>query len=291
MSLKGEGWAHARRGRRWAQCFYAGIMMALVACCVLAHARTAWAGANVARRSPENAQNGGDRLSALREKIAATTDRKERARLQRTLVDYLIALNRKSEAVTELRSIMRENVADPIALYNTGNALARLGDTDAAIEAYRKAIELRRGKYPRALNNLGVVLLRQERWDQAREALSVALKQEGSRYAEASYNLGRLYWARGATKQAISEWTRALAVQPDHLDAALALARAHASDGNPERGIAVIDAFVARQGPNKALIEARNEILSRKAGTGTKSPETVPGARVEAQTVTPSQPT
>jgi tetratricopeptide (TPR) repeat protein len=231
-----------------------------------------------------------DRISTLRAQIAETTDKNERARLQRTLVDYLIALNRKSEAITELRAMMRENRVDAVGFYNIGNALARLGDTDTAIDAYRKAISQRRGNYSRALNNLGVMLIRQERWDEAIEALSSALKQENSRYAEASYNLGRVHAARGQLRLAINEWTRTLVVQPDHLDAALALARVYAADGNPERGISVIDEFVKRHGPNKALIETRNEILQGKTGTEKKSPVPAPGETADAPgTVVPAQ--
>jgi tetratricopeptide (TPR) repeat protein len=233
----------------------------------------------------------GDRLSNLRAQINRAADRpEERARLQRMLVDYLIAMNRKGEAITELRAMVREDRVDAVGFYNMGNTLARLGETDGAIEAYRKAISQRQGNYPRALNNLGVVLIRQKRWDEAIDALNAALKQENSRYAEASYNLGRIYGARAQWRPAIDAWTRALEVQPDHLDAALALARALAADGNPDRGIAVIDAFVKRQGPNKALIEARNEILRSKSGAEKKSPapaETVPTSDLSA---TPGQP-
>jgi tetratricopeptide (TPR) repeat protein len=254
--------------------------MALICCFVVAFAQ---------EDSPQVTDSAqkmkGDRISVLRAQINEASERGERARLQRTLVDYLVALNRKSEAITELRAMSRENRVDAVGFYNIGNALARLGDTETAIAAYRKAIDQRKGKYPHALNNLGVVLIRQARWDEALEALQAALKQENSRYGEASYNLGRLYAARGETKLAIDAWTRALAVQPDHLDAALALARALAADGNPERGIAVIDAFVARHGPNKALIETRNEILARKAGTKIKSAGPTP-EEVEAQTTT-----
>lgn len=220
-----------------------------------------------------------DRISALRAQIADAVDADERARLRRTLVDYLVALNRQSEAIKELREMMRENRTDPVGFYNIGNALARLGDTPTAIDAYRKAIEQRRGNYARALNNLGVLLIRQERWDEAREALSSALKLENFRYGEASYNLGRVYTARGEPKLAINEWTRALAAQPDHLDAALLLARALAATGDQERAISVIDAFVARQGPNKALIDTRNEILAARDAApteATSSPRTKP---------------
>jgi tetratricopeptide (TPR) repeat protein len=218
------------------------------------------AGPSRAESAPPASQKG-DRISALRAQIEQADKPEERARLQRVLVDYLIALNRKGEAITELRAMVREDRVDPVGFYNLGNALAHLGETEGAIEAYRKAVIQRQGNYSRALNNLGVVLIRQKRWDEAIEALSAALKQENSRYAEASYNLGRVYGARAQWRRAIDAWTRALEVQPDHLDAALALARALAADGNPDRGIAVIDAFVKRQGPSKALIETRNEIL------------------------------
>lgn len=212
-----------------------------------------------------------DRISALRAQIAEATDADERARLRRTLVDYLVALNRQSEAIKELREMAREKRIDPVGFYNIGNALVRLGDIETAIDAYRKAIEQRKGNYARALNNLGVLLIRQKRWDEAFEALSSALRQENFRYGEASYNLGRLHAARGETKLAINEWSRALLAQPDHLDAALLLARALAATGEAERAIAVIDAFVERQGPNKALIDTRNEILAGRVGAETKT--------------------
>jgi tetratricopeptide (TPR) repeat protein len=213
-----------------------------------------------------------DRISTLRAQIMETTEKTERARLQRTLVDYLVALNRQPEAIKELREMMRENRIDPVGFYNIGNALARLGDTPTAIDAYRKAIEQRHGNYARALNNLGVLLIRQERWDEALEALSSALRQENFRYGEASYNLGRVHAAQGNAKLAISEWTRALLSQPDHVDAALLLARALATSGDLDRAVAVIDRFTERQGPNKVLTDARREIMARGANSAVPTP-------------------
>lgn len=120
---------------------------------------------------------------------------------------------------------------DPIGLYNLGNTYARAGNNEAAIAAYRKAIEQRNGHYSRALNNLGVVLLRVGRWDEAQEALQSALRLENFRYAEASYNLGRVYAARGQHDLASREWRRALAINPQHDAAKQALANV----GNEER--------------------------------------------------------
>lgn len=201
------------------------------------------------------------RLNSLRTQIEAAKTDNERGRLQRLLVDYLVALGKKSEAVAELRVMSRAERLDPVGFYNIGNALARLGDTDTAIDAYRKAIEQRHGNYARAFNNLGVMFLRQGRWDEAQEALVTALRLENFRYSEASYNLGRVYAARGEADLAIREWSRALAVAPNHTDAAIALSRAYAEDGSPERGLAVLDGFVERQGPSTEIMDARRELL------------------------------
>lgn len=223
-------------------------------------------GVNSAPASTVPADQGSDRLSALRAQLEDAKTDSERLRLERTLVDYLVALNRQNEAINELRAWSREERIDPVGFYNIGNALARLGETDTAIDAYRKAIKQRHGNYSRALNNLGVVLLRQGRWTEAQEALQSALKLENFHYSEASYNLGRLYSMQGEADLAIREWTRALIVQPDHADAAIALARALAEDGSPERGLAVLDTFIARRGPSAEMAEARREILFSKGG-------------------------
>lgn len=162
----------------------------------------------------------------LRDEIDAAPNAQERSRLQLKLVDHLVAAGMKQEAIAELHLLSAEDHFDPQAFYNIANAFARLGATDSAIKAYRKAIEQRKGRYSRASNNLGVVLLRQGFWDQAYDAFLSALRQESFRYAEASYNLGRLYAARGQIDLAIVEWRRAVAVDPSHAAAAGALARA-----------------------------------------------------------------
>lgn len=211
-----------------------------------------------------------DRIEALRAQIEGAKNEAERSRLRRTLIDYLIALNKKSEAIDELRAMAQEERSDPARFYNIGNALARLGDTDGAIDAYRKAIEQRRGNYSRALNNLGVVQMRANHLDQAYDSFISALKLENFRYAEASYNLGRLYTARGETESAKREWSRALVVQPNHSNAALALARALAASGDVENAIAILDAFIKRNGPNSEIETARREITSAAAASGKK---------------------
>jgi tetratricopeptide (TPR) repeat protein len=227
--------------------------------------------------------NGSDRLNTLRTQIEAAKSDTERARLERLLIDYLVALGKKSEAVNELRVMSRAERLDPIGFYNIGNALARLGDTDTAIDAYRKAITQRHGNYARAHNNMGVMFLRQGRWDEAREAFTSALRLENFRYAEASYNLGRVYSALGEADLAIREWSRALTVEPAHVDAAISLARAYAEDGNPERGLEVLDTFVSRRGPSAELAAARREILFGSDPGVVETPSAIqPGAGINS---------
>lgn len=166
-----------------------------------------------------------DPVKALRDQIEAATTPQEGNRLRLKLADELVKTGYKTEALKELSAIFAGKDFDPVTYYNLGNAFARLGETESAMAAYRRAIEQRNGAYSRAHNNLGVLLLREGRWDEAYDAFISALKLENFRYAEASYNLGRLYSARGQNDLAVREWRRALAVDPKHDAAAQALAR------------------------------------------------------------------
>ena len=166
-----------------------------------------------------------DPMVTLRNQIEAAATPQDRMRLQLKLADHLITTGHRSEALEELQLVANSDVFDPISFYNLGNAFARLGESEAAIAAYRKAIDQRKGRYSRAYNNLGVVLLRLGRWDEAYDSLISALQIEGFRYAEASYNMGRVYAARGQHDLAAREWRRALAVDAHHQAAAEALAR------------------------------------------------------------------
>src|SRR5215213_9510267 len=157
--------------------------------------------------------------------VAQTSSDQDRIRLQLQRAEELVKEGRKSEGLKELYEVANSDAFDPIGFYNLGNSFARLGESEAAIAAYRRSIEQRKGRYSRAYNNLGVVLLREGRWDEAYDALNSALKLENFLYAEASYNLGRLYAARGQYDLAAREWRRALKVDPQHTAAAQALAR------------------------------------------------------------------
>jgi tetratricopeptide (TPR) repeat protein len=186
-------------------------------------------------------------VEALRARAESASSPAERGRLRLSLAESLDGAGRRAEAAGLLRSMLAEERFDPQLFYNAGNALARLGESDAAADAYRKAIAQRRGNYSRAQHNLGVVLTRLGRWEEAEEALRAALRLESNTYAEASYSLGRLHALRGDPAPAAAEWERTLRLKPDHADAAVALARLLAEGGDDERALALLDSFGARE--------------------------------------------
>ena len=172
----------------------------------------------------QDVDNTTDPVASLRDQIHAAATPSDRIRLQLKLAELLVSTGHKTEALKELQLIANSGSFDPAGFYNLGNSFARIGETDAAIDAYRTAIEQRNGTYSRAYNNLGVLLFRAGRMDEASDAFLSALKLENFRYAEASYNLGRVYAARGQKDLAAREWKRALFVNPQHDAAAQALA-------------------------------------------------------------------
>ena len=199
-----------------------------------------------AREESAAAEAPGVEVEALRARAEAASNPPERARLRLSLAEALAEGGKQAEAVALMRELVSEERFDPPFFYNAGNALARLGESESAAEAYHKAVAQKRGNYARAQNNLGVVLTRLGRWDEAEAALRAALRLENETYAEASYNLGRLHALRGESGLAAAEWERTLRLRPDHGHAAAALARTLAEGGDAEQASAVLDAYEAR---------------------------------------------
>lgn len=202
-----------------------------------------------------------DPIKTLRTQLEGASLIQDRNRLQLKLAEELVKTGQKREALVELFAVLNMNGFDPVGFYNLGNAFARLDESEAAITAYRRAIEQRRGGYSRAHNNLGVVLLREGRWDEAYDAFISALKLENFRYAESSYNLGRLYAARGQSDLAAREWRRAIYVDPKHDAARQALAR-----GDNEDWI-VVDKAPVTKSPKPTAAQTSASTIPRGAAT------------------------
>lgn len=184
-----------------------------------------------------------DDLDSARAARDAAKSDAERARLDRLYMERLLAESAPASALGELRSLLADERFDPPLYYNIGNALARLGDPESAATAYRKAIDQRRGDYPRALNNLGVVLLRTGDAAEAEASFLDAIRRENSAYPEAHYNLGRLYQARGESELAVRHLRRAVRYDPTNVSAALLLAPMLAADGDREEALKILRAL------------------------------------------------
>jgi tetratricopeptide (TPR) repeat protein len=220
-----------------------------------------------AREVSEALNASGEEVEALRAKAEAATRPAARARLRLSLAEALAEGGSVTEAVGLVRAEVSEERFDPQFFYNAGNALARLGESEGAAEAYRKAVAQKRGNYARAQHNLGVVLTRLGRWEEAEGALRAALRLENDTYAEASYSLGRLHALRGESVLAAAEWARTLRLRPDHGDATAALARTLAEGGDAEHALALLDAYEAsakRRGGAvpRVVTVARGEVVA-----------------------------
>jgi Flp pilus assembly protein TadD len=102
---------------------------------------------------------------------------------------------------------------DPTALYNVGNALAKLGRWDEAIGDYRLAAQITPDK-PDILNNLGFALAQTRQLNDAATCFEAVLKLEPNS-VEAKNNLATIYFLIGRYADAAKQYQAALQLQPD----------------------------------------------------------------------------
>lgn len=208
-----------------------------------------------------------DDLDSVRAARDAAKSDAERTRLDRLYIDRLVTESTPEYALGELRSMLADERFDPPLYYNIGNALARLGDTGTAVTAYRKAIDQRKGDYPRALNNLGVVLLKTGDAAEAETVFLDALRRENSVYPEASYNLGRLYNSRGEADLARRHLRRAVRYDPNHVPAVLLLAELLSADGDREEAIKILDGVRSTDEEERRRVSTTRAAINNARGT------------------------
>ena len=127
--------------------------------------------------------------------------------------DYDISINKLPQVLRP-----EEMLIEPAVLFNRGNARAQLRDFDAAIEDYRKCIEV---KYSDLENiiwsidvesvyfNLANVLSKVRCWDEAIVDYKKAISHKES-YRDAHYNLGNAEIQRGQYRQALLHYGKAI---------------------------------------------------------------------------------
>ena len=103
------------------------------------------------------------------------------------------------------------------AYYNMGNALKEQGKLEEAIEAYNKALAIK-PNYADAYYNMGNALKEQGKLEEAIEAYNKALAIKPD-YAEAYNNMGNALKEQGKLEEAIEAYNKALAIKPDNAEA------------------------------------------------------------------------
>jgi len=126
---------------------------------------------------------------------------------------------------------------------NLGYALVHAGRTSDALKHLERAVELDPND-SLAHNNLGIAYEQMERRGDAIAAFERAMELN-PRFAEAAANLGEMLTRDGDIEGARTMLGRALAMQPDHLGARVALAVTDAIEGNLGASRAKLEALAA----------------------------------------------
>ena len=130
-----------------------------------------------------------------------------------------------------------------------GMVLAENGDLNGAIVEYRKALKIN-PDFAAAHNNLGLALVKLKDVDGAiaefREAMRVVTAGDAVGEAIVHFNLGIAYRAKGDTATAISEYNKAIELNPELIQARSNLGALLEEQGEPGRS----DRAVSRSAEN-----------------------------------------
>jgi tetratricopeptide (TPR) repeat protein len=131
---------------------------------------------------------------------------------------------------------LQKNPGCWMAHYNLGIVLSEQGKSDAAIDHYRRAVELR-PDYAEAHYNLGRLLVEKGHLEDAIAHYEKAAAIN-PRDAEAQNNLGVTLFGIGRADEAIAHYQKAIQMQPDYAEASCNLANALIAKGDLDGAIA-----------------------------------------------------
>ena len=147
-----------------------------------------------------------------------------------------LGLGQTDAAIDAFRAALRVEPGNAAAHNNLGSALRAAGEADAAEAAFGRALDLR-PDYSEALNNLGLLHRDRGQADKAEAAFArAAAARPGN--AEAQTNLGNMLQEAGKADTAATAYRRALEARPDYPDAHYNLAAALRKLGRLDEAIA-----------------------------------------------------
>jgi Tfp pilus assembly protein PilF len=136
-------------------------------------------------------------------------------------------------------TLFRHTVAvtkgNQIAYYNLGEYFFSQGQTDEAIDDYRKAIQIR-PSYDDALNNLGAALAIKGELDEAIARIRESIHYRPDK-ADAYYNLGNVFVMQHKLNEAAGAYTEALRLKPDYPEAHNNLANVLLTQGHRDAAV------------------------------------------------------
>eukprot|EP00743_Colponemidia_sp_Colp-15_P006453 GILK01006944.1.p1 GENE.GILK01006944.1~~GILK01006944.1.p1 ORF type:complete len:1052 (+),score=207.70 GILK01006944.1:196-3156(+) len=154
------------------------------------------------------------------------------------LADLYIEAHLYQEAVDSLHSALQIEPRHTHALLQLGNACRALRQFDAAIVAYKSAIQERPPFIDVLYCSLGIVLRASGRLDDAIAAYSSALTANPG-YAMALFNLANAMMAKDRVSDAISLYRDAIHLKPDYVQAYMNLGNALQSKGDTDEAISM----------------------------------------------------
>ena len=148
------------------------------------------------------------------------------------------------------------NPNDQIVQANLARAVSRDGDSVKAINHMIRAVELS-GNEPRLVVELGELYLQAGQWLPARRQAELALEID-RRFAPAWALQGKTNLAKGELDDALSDFQRAIGLDPGLCDVQLAIIETYQRKHQPLRALAAVENFLSQfprdQQPEAAVI-------------------------------------
>ena len=126
----------------------------------------------------------------------------------------LAAQGELAAARKQMETALLQLDSDASLQYEYGSLLRRMGNSDAALQAFRKAVKLD-SKDPRYRTRLGGILVERGALEEAEEQLREAVAMN-DRHAEALYFLARALAGRKNLGEAIDVMKKAVEIEPDN---------------------------------------------------------------------------
>ena len=186
-----------------------------------------------------NAGLKGDKVEGLEARLSGSN---------KAQLDGLVALYQQGkyqEAVVQGKVLADQFPNDHIIPNILGAAYSALGNTEAAIEHYNKAIKVK-PDYAEAYNNLGNTLSVLERREEAISSYNKAIEIQPN-YSEAYCNLGNILRVFGQVEKIENNYKKSLTLEPRGAEACFGLAVIFKEAGRAvEAGLCYLRAIVLR---------------------------------------------